>query len=1098
MLNDEILPENDNHYTQDENRVLEFKAGDLSQLTKKIEDKLKNVSKPNTSGKSRKKRAAKDSVVIQQNAASEQRPSSNENSQKARAGKKEKHLPADRPDTFTKQQRGKKRSQNGQVKPMIFPLSKTNSVDSRITGRVNGVFNRSLIEQEVLALGGTKEDYDLVENDDSTSEVEFSDSERKNINGFKKDLVRFVKGLGIDQVDPGFDQSSESFEGDRTNDVPNELMNTMKFNSEKGRGSRLYFEPLSEWYSAELPAIQSSSSVANTATLPPGLLDQVHHYATTLLDSENKEYQQQNMSKHSAQQFYSTIMSSGTLSDKISALTLSVQESPVHNMKALESLVGLAGKRSRSQAVEVLGALKDLFGTGSLLPSDRKLLSFEQQPRIFSVFHGAKSRWKVADPLPKSLSKAHLILWAYEHWLKAIYFEVLKILEVWCNDEVVFARGKAVEYVCQLLKEKPEQETNLLRLLVNKLGDTEKKIASKTSYNILQLETIHPLMKPIIISAIETDLLFRPNQSLHAQYYAVITLNQTVLSSKEEGIARKLLDIYFSLFSMLLAKPRVVEPTPTATAAAKTFNKKGELQGGGGVAGKAARMKATLKEKKKVVDVDLREKMLSAVLTGVNRAVPFTSMTDEAFKTHLDTLFRVTHSSNFNTSVQALILIQQLSGIYQGSVDRFYKCLYESLLDPRLLTSSKQTLYLNLLFRALRSDINAKRVKAFSKRLLQIILMHQPAFACGALYLLRELEGIFASLRTFIDDPEEDGDDEEERFHDIADEELDILEERLKPEPSRKPYQSYDGRKRDPEHSNAEKSSLWELLPFLHHYHPSVSFFATKLLTHSTMPPKPDLSSHSLIQFLDRFVYRNPKVTSTARGFSIMQPLAGGDSSGILLNSLRPKSSSKNPVNSEAFWKMESEKVDPDEVFFHKYFSSLGKGKERAKERKKKRTEKADAGDVEDEDEEEIWKALVESRPEIEGSGEDEGEGDMDTEDLESEMGRIEDEDGEEDAEVAVNGEGEDETRYEDEIKEVDESDHQAMDLGEDDEALLGSDEDLPSGLEKAFEREAKASEAAARRSGTGKRRDKRKLRNLPTFASAEEYAEMIGDDEVE
>ncbi|KAL9044639.1 MAG: hypothetical protein Q9214_002238 [Letrouitia sp. 1 TL-2023] len=1095
MPNGRDLPGKYTDSPKDEDRMLEFKPGDISQLTKNIEIKLRSVSKRKASGKPQKKRDAKDGAVNLRNVASKQRPSSNEGSQNARAGRQESRLPADKLGSFTPEQRGKKRSQDGQVKAVV-PTS--NSAGSQINGRVKGILDRSLIEQEVLALGGTKEDYELVENDDSTTEIEFGDSERKNNKGLKKDLVHFVKELGIDQVGQGPDQSSEGFEGDRTNDVSNGLMNTLKLKNEKKRVSHLYFEPLSEWYSAELPAIPSSSSAANAATLPPGLLEQVHEYATLLLDSENKEYQVQNGSKNSAQQFYSTIMSSGTLSDKISALTLSVQESPVHNMKALENLVSLAGKRSRSQAVEVLGALKDLFGTGSLLPSNRKLLFFEQQPGVFSAFQGARSHWKAADPLPKPLSKAHLIAWAYEHWLKTIYFEVLKTLEVWCNDEVVFARGRAVEYVCQLLREKPEQEKNLLRLLVDKLGDTEKKVASKTSYNILQLETTHPLMKPIIISAIENDLLFRPNQSLHAQYYAVITLNQTVLSGKEEGVARKLLDIYFSLFSILLAKPKVMDATSTATAAAKNFNKKGELQGGGGVAGKAAKRKTALKEKKNFVDVDLREKMLSAVLTGVNRAVPFTSTTDEAFKTYLDTLFRVTHSSNFNTSVQALMLIQQLSGIYQGSVDRFYRSLYESLLDPRLLTSSKQTLYLNLLFRALRSDLNAKRVKAFSKRLLQIVSMHQPAFTCGALYLLRELEGNFASLRNFIDDPEEDGNGEEERFHDIADEELDIFEDRPKPESLRKPYQSYDSRKRDPEHSNAEKSSLWELLPFLHHYHPSVSLFAAKLLTHSAMPPKPDLSSHSLIQFLDRFVYRNPKATPAARGFSIMQPLAGGDSSGILLNSLGPKSRSKDPVNSEAFWKMESEKVDPDEVFFHKYFSSLGKEKERAKERKRKRAGKAEAGDGEDEYEEEIWKALVESRPEIEGSGEDEGEEDMDMEDLESEMGSTEDKVGGEDVEAIVNGEGMVEPGDESEAEEMDKSDDEPMNLEEDDEALLESDEELPSDLEKTFEREVKESEAAAGSSGARKRREKRRLRNLPTFASAEDYAEMIGDDEAE
>lgn len=322
-------------------------------------------------------------------------------------------------------------------------------------------------------------------------------------------------------------------------------------------------------------------------------------------------------------------MSSGTLSDKISALTLSVQESPVHNMKALENLVGLARKRSRGQAVEVLGALKDLFGPGALLPSDRKLKVFAGQPGLSAVFNSSKFNWKLGDPLPKPLKEIHLLLWAYEDWLKSTFFEVLKIIETWCNDEVVFARSKAVDYVCQLLKEKPEQEANLLRLLVNKLGDSDKKIASRTSYSILQLENTHPLMKSTIIASIESDLLFRPGQSLHAKYYAIITLNQTVLSGKEDGVARKLLDIYFDLFIKLLERPEAAKPVISG-ANAIAVNRKGQVQGGGGSSGKKALQKQALKEKDAMVGEDLREKMLSAVLTGVNRAIPFIATDDES------------------------------------------------------------------------------------------------------------------------------------------------------------------------------------------------------------------------------------------------------------------------------------------------------------------------------------------------------------------------------------------------------------------------------------------------------------------------------------
>ena len=71
--------------------------------------------------------------------------------------------------------------------------------------------------------------------------------------------------------------------------------------------------------------------------------------------------------------------------------------------------------------------------------------------------------------------------------------------------------------------------------------------------------------------------------------------------------------------------------------------------------------------------------------------------------------------------------------------DRFYRTLYASLLDARLGTSSKQTLYLNLLFRSLKADASQERVAAFVKRLIQTLPAHQPAFVCGALHLLGEV-----------------------------------------------------------------------------------------------------------------------------------------------------------------------------------------------------------------------------------------------------------------------------------------------------------------------------------------------------------------------
>ena len=349
--------------------------------------------------------------------------------------------------------------------------------------------------------------------------------------------------------------------------------------------------------------------------LPRPLTDRLHEHAKTLLEAENKAYGAKSHTSSSSRQFYSQIISSGTLSDKISALTLAVQESPVHNTKSLESLVGLGRKRSRAQAVEVLRALKDLFAQGILLPADRKLKLFVNQPGLASAFQGSTHNWKSGERLPRGLSESHLIIWAFEDWLKQLFFEVLTILETWCNDEIEYSRSRAVSYVWELLKEKPEQEANLLRLLVNKLGDPSKKLASRTSFLILQLEGTHPMMKDTIISSIESEILFKPTQSYHAKYYAIITLNQTVLSTKEAEVASKLLDIYFALFVKLLSSQNSITSKEKDSKPPKDAPD-GRKKGKGG-------------KPQDAVDEhedELRQKMISAVLAGVNRAYPFTTM----------------------------------------------------------------------------------------------------------------------------------------------------------------------------------------------------------------------------------------------------------------------------------------------------------------------------------------------------------------------------------------------------------------------------------------------------------------------------------------
>ncbi|KKY15390.1 putative ccaat-box-binding transcription factor [Diplodia seriata] len=933
--------------------------------------------------------------------------------------------------------------------------------------------------------------------------------------------------------------------------------------------SSLTFEPRPDWHAAELPPI----AIPDNFNPPPRyVLDGVRQYAESLLETENKTYADSNMSADSSHKFLSTIMASGTLEDKVSALTLLIQESPLHTMKAFENLLGLGKKKSRNQALLALGALKDLLGQGVVLPPDRKLRSFNQQPAVLAGFSGPNANWEAGQRLPPGIENAHLICWAYEDWLKRSYFEMLRILEGWCNDEVEYSRSRAITFVYELLKEKPEQEENLLRLLINKLGDNEKKISSRASYLLLQLQNSHPVMKGVIINAIESECLFRPNQSPHAKYYAIITLNQTILSAKDPDVASKLLEIYFALFLSLLKTGQ------------KSEVKDNKLQGGGGQAGKKAKQKAKAKEKEqeKAIDAasELNEKLIAGVLTGVNRAFPYAKTDDVSFEKQLDTIFRVTHSSNFNTAIQALLLIQQISATKHYSTDRFYRTLYESVLDPRLLHSSKQVMYLNLLYRSLKADVSIKRVKAFVKRLLQVISLHEPPFVCGVLYLIYELTKTFPSIKTMLETPELDDDDEEEHFVDAPEEgsnEAPTTPAAFATKPSTSstgPH--YDGRKRDPDHAHADLSCLWDLTPLRLHFHPSVSLFASRLLytAGAEMPPKPDPTLHSLAHFLDRFAYRNARQQQksggggASHGVSIMQPMAGSATkSDLLVRAGGDAARAEAPLNSEAFWRKAVEDVPADEVFFHRYFERSGVASAQKGKKGKKREEAGSEGGEEDAAEAEIWKALVGSRPDVAGPDDVDDE---DLEELEELMGAgesdLEDLDGDDDGDESdgdggvVIADAPDEEEEEEEEEEEDEemadvapvaskkdnkkkqskakedaeeeeveeeeaaSDVGGFDFDDGDEAaFVGSDEELelPSDFdwedaedddeeaEVEVEKQPKkgkkggkkaAVAAAAEEAGEADDKDKRgkkrrKLKHLPTFASVEDYAKLLGDD---
>lgn len=845
--------------------------------------------------------------------------------------------------------------------------------------------------------------------------------------------------------------------------------------------AKLLITPRPDWHATELPPVKATPS-RKQSVVPGALIEKLYRHAQTLLEDEASSYTAGQQKSSSSYKFMSTIMGTGTWSDKVSALTLVVQESPLHTAKTLENLIGLAGKKSRNQALMALGALKDLLDQSNVLP-DRKLRFFNKQSLLLVALQGVDASLAPKGGLPNGLTDQHLIMWAYEDKLKRLYLDMLKVLEHWCHDELEFSRLRAIDFVWELLKDKPEQEENLLRFLVNKLGDTAKKVASKASYRLCGLQESHPAMTMDVISAIESDILLRPGQSSHAKYYAVITLNQFVLRPGNPEVANRLLDVYFTLFKAILNRSELSQ---------ETVQEKKTVKG----AQDRKRTKTVVKHSVGKSEAELDEKVTAQVLTGIHRAFPYSEKDSAAFEKHFDTMFRITHSSNFNTSLQALVLIQQISTTLQISTERYMRTLYQSLFDPRLFTSSKQPMYMNLLYRSLKDDASIRRVKAFVKRLIQTLAFHEPPFICLALYLIIELSNIFPGLKSMLDQPEIH-ETPEDSFPSDLNTATDIPRPSLtSTDTATLRNHTYDGRKREPEYSNADTTCLWDLLPYTNHAHPSVSLFATHILSNiiSTTnpnttkptiapPPKPDPATHTLTHFLDKFAYRNPKAsqgdaaaTKGLRGSSIMQPaLASTNAADALLPTNRRLDSER--LNNEAFWQRKAEDVRADEVFFHRYFGMARAGrvgksrKEKQEERKQRRVGGEDGDDVQgvddggadvegaEIDEDEVWRAIVGSKPDVDPDMDGDEFGDEDVS-IDGEMASDGDDDNDEgvdDSDIEMDGDIEDGTATAEE-EDADMSNAElapdevdgGVILGDSIEDLLNSGMDLTSGPTKS------------------------------------------------
>ena len=112
----------------------------------------------------------------------------------------------------------------------------------------------------------------------------------------------------------------------------------------------------------------------------------------------------------------------------------------------------------------------------------------------------------------------------------------------------------------------------------------------------------------------------------HARYYATITFNQIVLTPGDKDVALKLMEVYFEMFKELLGEDDREEVGEDQEIDDKDrtevkIDKRGRVRDKGKGKGKKAMMTKGAAGFAEVEDV--HSKLISAILTGVNRALPF-------------------------------------------------------------------------------------------------------------------------------------------------------------------------------------------------------------------------------------------------------------------------------------------------------------------------------------------------------------------------------------------------------------------------------------------------------------------------------------------
>ena len=682
------------------------------------------------------------------------------------------------------------------------------------------------------------------------------------------------------------------------------------------------------------------------------------------------------------------ILQKGTYDDKISALLLYIRQSPKMTLKYLEILIRLAENKNKRKNDAIIVGLKDLFL--EIILDNKKYLPFNQK-------YNNKNK-----EILKDIDDEELINSYYDDKIHHLYLRFINLLEESVNTEsITNIKKKNLDYLYEMLVKQPESEEKILQDIVNKLGDTSTDISNHTMKLLKQIQEQHMNMSTIIFKYVTT--FYTMNTKNEAKLNSLNYLVQMEIPhGKNKEFLEESINFFFNLFNQISSD----SDTKINNNIINEKNLKTEKN-----KKKQKKLKKLISEGKNQNTIN--EKFLSLIVKRINILFKYVKnqqkqmeKINEIIHEKISVLFRLSHNKSLKLSIEILkLLFGIITTQDQNFVDRYYKSLYELISNSSLSSSKYVKEALKLILMSIMFDNNNNRVCSFIKRLLEMSLISEPQYIICVLIIISQVIRNKNKLWKMLE--------REQTKNNVF----------------------YDPVKRDPQYAQGEYSFLNELYLLQNHYHPSVQRMAKFILENYNKEiisyDGDPLMDFSLINFLEKFMLKNPKIKKLKKETKIVEndddelkKFLKGDEENENNNKQNENEGEKNENDFEFIEKFN--KIYPEITSDKNYIKKLKK-----KEKKMKNEEDIDdaIGDEnfgqgkEDEEMEKYADKVV-----------DEGYKRF-AKDIDDDLGDYQDEDNEEDEKGNKDGE-EKEKEDDEEENEKNEEGEKEDDMDEDDEEI--------------------------------------------------------------